>query len=114
MFAKHHKLDNLVAIIDYNRMQAMGNTADVLDLGSLTDKFCAFGWNSRKLDGHDHNALCRGLSSAPYEQGKPTALIAMTIKGKGVSFMENQLMWHYKSPNDEQLMQALTELGGEF
>jgi len=111
LFAPHHRLDNLVAIVDYNKIQSFGAVKDVLDLEPLADKWCAFRWAVREIDGHDHARIEDALSGIPFEPGKPSVVIAHTIKGKGVSFMENQLAWHYKSPNTEQLTQALAELG---
>jgi len=85
---------------------------EVLDLEPLADKWRAFRWAVREIDGHDYGQIEEALISVPFEPGKPSVIIAHTIKGKGVSFMENQLAWHYKSPNNEQLAQALAELGG--
>lgn len=111
LLAPHHQLDNLVAIVDYNKMQSFGSVAAVLNLEPLADKWRAFGWAVREIDGHDHDEIAECLAATPLERGKPTAIIAHTIKGKGVSFMEGLLDWHYRSPNAEQLTQALTELG---
>lgn len=111
MFAAHHRLDNLVAIIDYNKLQSMATIAETLALEPLTDKLRAFGWAVREVDGHDHFALDALFGSLPWEPGKPSAVVAHTIKGKGVSFMENRVEWHYRSPNEEQLRLALAELG---
>lgn len=110
LFAGHHGLDNLVAIVDYNKIQSFGSVAEVLRLDPLADKWRAFGWTCREIDGHDHDAIHDALSAIPHEPGKPTAIVAHTIKGKGVSFMEDNLAWHYKSPSDEQLAQALREV----
>jgi transketolase len=110
MFASHHHLDNLVAIIDYNKLQSLTTVSDTLGIEPLAHKFEAFGWCAREIDGHDHTSLKSALSSTPWENGKPSVLIAHTTKGKGVSFMENCVDWHYKSPNDQQLAQALSEL----
>lgn len=110
LFASHHKLDNLVAIIDYNKLQSLTTVAETLALEPLADKLTAFGWAVREVDGHDHAALQDALGSTPWAAGKPSALIAHTTKGKGVSFMENSVKWHYSSPNDEQLAKALAEL----
>jgi transketolase len=109
LFAGHHKLDNLVAIIDYNKIQSFGSVAEVLDLEPFADKWRAAKWFVTEIDGHDHKALHKHLSRS--EPGKPNMVIAHTVKGKGVSFMENQLAWHYRSVNDEQLTQALAEIG---
>lgn len=113
LFAPHHRLDNVTAIVDYNKIQSFGSVQDVLELEPLGEKWRAFGWAVREINGHDYDEIIDALSSVPLEAGKPTALIAHTIKGKGVSFMEGQLAWHYKSPDDRQLAQALHELGEE-
>jgi len=110
LFAPQHHLDNLVAIVDYNKIQSFGTVKEVLDLDSLADKWRSFRWAVREIDGHDHSQIEQTLKSAPFEPGKPSVIIAHTIKGKGVSFMENRLVWHYKSPDAEQLTQALKEL----
>jgi transketolase len=111
LFAPHHQLDNLIAIVDYNKIQSFGAVSEVMELAPLLDKWRAFRWAVREIDGHAHAQIESALSSVPFELGKPSVIIAHTIKGKGVSFMENQLAWHYKSPNAEQLAQALAELG---
>lgn len=111
MFAAHHKLDNLVAIIDYNKLQSLTTVQETLGLEPLVDKFRAFGWGVREVDGHDHGQLESMLASAPWEAGKPSVLIAHTVKGKGVSYMENKVEWHYRTPTAEQLARALAELG---
>lgn len=110
MFASHHKLDNLIAIIDYNKIQAFGRTNEVINLEPFKDKWTAFGWIVKEIDGHNFSQIEKTLSGVPFEKNKPSIAIAHTIKGKGVSFMENQLAWHYKSPNKEQLETALREL----
>lgn len=111
MFAAHNKLDNLVAIVDRNELQIDGRTSDVCDPGDLVAKFAAFGWDASEVDGHDIAALVDALSSAKADRsGKPHVLVAHTVKGKGVSFMENQAGWHGKAPNAEQAAQALAEL----
>lgn len=111
LFAPHHRLDNLVAIVDYNKIQSFGTVKEVLDLEPLVDKWQAFGWAVKEINGHDFGQIEKALLSIPFESGKPSCIIAHTVKGKGVSFMENQLAWHYKPPDDEQLRQALAELG---
>ncbi|HKC65030.1 MAG TPA: transketolase [Pyrinomonadaceae bacterium] len=111
LFAPHHGLDNLTAIVDYNKIQSFGSVRDVLELEPLADKWRAFGWAVREIDGHNYEQIVDALSNLPLEEGRPTVVIAHTVKGKGVSFMENQLAWHYKSPDDEQLARALSELG---
>ena len=113
MFSAHHKLDNLVAIIDYNKLQSLTTVDKTLRVEPLTDKLRAFGWTVREVNGHDHDALNEHLSRTPWEAGIPSVLVAHTTKGKGVSFMENRVEWHYRSPNDQQLTQALAELDTE-
>ncbi len=112
LFASHHTLDNLVAIVDYNKLQSLTTVADTLGLEPLAAKFAAFGWGVRSVDGHDHGALAAALAAVPWEPGKPSMLIAHTVKGKGVSFMENAVAWHYRSPADAELALALAELEG--
>ena len=111
LFAGHQGLDNLVAIVDYNKIQSLGNTKDILDLEPFADKWKAAKWSVREIDGHDNTQIIGALSAVPFEKGKPSVVIAHTIKGKGVSFMENSLAWHYKNPDDAQLKQALEEIG---
>lgn len=111
LFAPQHRLDNLIAIIDYNKIQGFGKVKEVLDLDPLADKWRAFRWAVREIDGHDYGQIEDALTNVPFEPGRPSVIIAHTIKGKGVGFMENQLAWHYKSPNTAQLAQALAELG---
>ena len=110
LFAAHHHLDKLVAIIDYNKLQSLTTVDKTLRVEPLADKARAFGWSVRDVDGHDHMAIENLLNSCPWDRGKPSFLIAHTTKGKGVSFMENSIEWHYKSPNTEQLTLALKEL----
>lgn len=110
MFAAHHELDNLVAIVDYNKLQSLTTVDKTLRVEPLADKALAFGWAVREVDGHNHAELAELLDSEPWEAGKPSFLIAHTTKGKGVSFMENSVEWHYKSPSAEQLAQALEEI----
>lgn len=108
MFAAHHKLSSLTAIIDYNKLQSLDSVANTLELEPLTDKLKAFGSSVHEIDGHDHRQIAEALFSIANE--KPTVIIAHTTKGRGVSFMENCVEWHYKNPNDEQLKMALAEL----
>ena len=110
MNAAHYKLNNLVGIVDRNRLQIDGNTEDVMAIGDAGAKFAAFGWNVIEIDGHNVEEIYEALEKAKTSKDKPTVIIANTIKGKGVSFMENQAGWHGKAPNDEQLSQALKEL----
>ncbi len=109
MFSSHHALDNLVAIIDYNKLQSMGSCEKTLGLEPLADKLKSFGWFVIEVDGHNHQELYDALTQR--YQDKPTVIIAHTIKGKGVSFMEGKVEWHYKCPDQDQLIAALKELG---
>jgi transketolase len=108
MFAAHHKLGNLTAVIDYNKLQSLDSTYATLNLEPLADKLIAFGCTVVQVNGHDHNELACALGS--FDREKPTVVIADTIKGKGVSFMEDQVAWHYKSPNLDELKQAISEV----
>lgn len=110
LFGAHHNLSNLCAIIDYNKIQGFGNTNNVLCLEPLVQKMDAFNWKVITVDGHDHKALKQAFDTFNREKEKPTVIIANTIKGKGVSFMENSLAWHYKSPDDGQYEQAIKEI----
>jgi len=109
-FAGHHHLDNLVVIIDYNKWQAFGRTKDVLNPDPIPDKLKAFGWETIEADGHNFISLSRAFSRIPLKKGKPTAIIAHTIKGRGVSFIEDRNEWHYKYPNKQEFEKALAEL----
>ena len=111
--AAHYKSDNLCAIIDANGLQIDGFTKDVMNPEPLDEKFKAFGWNVIKIDGHNLEEIRNALEEAKTVKGKPTAIVAKTVKGKGVSFMENEAGWHGKAPNKEQLEQALAELEAE-
>jgi len=108
LFAGHHKLHPLIAIVDYNKIQSFGSVSEVLELEPLADKWRACNWHVIELDGHDHAALTQALQHT--STSSPTVIIAHTVKGKGVSFMENSLQWHYKSPNAEQLQLAIAEI----
>jgi len=111
LFAGHHRLDNLVAIVDYNKIQSFGTVASVMDLDPLPDKLRAFNWDTEEVDGHNLTDLLRVLSAAKTRRsGRPKCVIAHTTKGKGVSFMENLLAWHYRSPDEEQYQAARREL----
>lgn len=110
LFAPQHRLDNLVVIVDYNKIQSLGSVSEVLELEPLAEKFRAFRWAVREVDGHNHAEIESALARVPWEAGKPTCLIAHTVKGKGVGFMEQQLAWHYKTPNKEQLSTAIQQL----
>jgi transketolase len=109
-FAQQFKLDNLVAIVDYNKIQSFGRVSEVSELEPFADKWRAFNWGVREIDGHDHAVLSETFASLPFTAGQPNVVIAHTVKGKGVSFMEDKLAWHYKSANAEELALALAEL----
>lgn len=109
MQAAHRNLDNLIAIIDRNKLQIDGCTENVMSLGDVAEKIKSFGWEVVEIDGHNFNEIYNAIEIAK-KANKPFAIVAKTIKGKGVSFMENQAGWHGKAPNDEQLAQALEEL----
>lgn len=108
MAASHYKLDNLVAILDHNTLQITGHTKDVMSNEPLADKWLAFGWEVRPVNGHDYAALTTAITTP--HPGKPLLVIANTVKGKGVSFMENVGKWHHGVPSDAELAQAITEL----
>ena len=112
MFAAHHKIDNLIATIDFNGQQIDGPTDKVMGLGSLKDKFDAFGWQVMEMDGNDMDAVLAGLAKAKSltGKGKPTCIIMHTIMGKGVGFMEGTHEWHGSAPSDKQLEEALSQL----
>ena len=113
MSAAHYRLDNLVVIVDRNGLQITGPTEDVMALESLRDKFSSFGYAVRVCDGNDITDLTRTLEAVPFESGKPSLLIAQTIKGKGVSFIENAVNWHHHVPTDDELARALVELDAQ-
>jgi transketolase len=108
--ASHFKLDNLVAIIDFNKIQSFGSVEEVMNLEPFADKWKSFGWAVHEVDGHDHSILKSVFQFTTTDQGKPSVVIAHTTKGKGVKYMENELLWHYRNPNDDQLKQAIAEL----
>ena len=111
MFARHYNLDNLCAFVDFNGLQVDGTVQEVIDPTPIDEKFAAFGWNVVCIDGHDLDAIESAVEAAKATKGKPTVVIAKTVKGKGVSYMENAVDWHGKAPNDEQYAIALKELG---
>ena len=113
MAAAHYKSDNLCAIIDVNGLQIDGTTDEVIGPNPLDEKFKAFGWHVINVDGHDFDALRDAFKEAAETKGKPTAIVAKTIKGKGVSFMENQVAWHGVAPDAEQTKIALADLDKE-
>jgi len=110
MFASHHKLDNLIAIVDYNKLQALGKTNEVLNLEPLAQKWDSFGWATQEIDGHNFEQIISTLGKIPFEQNKPSVIIAHTVKGKGISFMENKVLWHYRCPDEAEYTKALKEL----
>ena len=120
MFAAQQHLSHLCLIVDYNKIQSLGNVADICDLSPLADKFRAFNWNVIEIDGHNYDEIAQAIDIFQHKMvngqcsmvnaPRPTAIIANTIKGKGVSYMEGELLWHYRNPNGEQLKQALEEL----
>ena len=110
MFAAHYKLDNLCGILDYNKLQISGANAQVMGLEPIKQKIESFGWSVKEVDGHNIEELVNTFDQLPFENGKPSFIIAHTVKGKGVSYMENVPKWHHGVPNTEQLEQALAEL----
>jgi transketolase len=110
MVAAHQRLDNLIALVDYNKIQATGFTDETSSLAPLAEKWRAFGWEVRETGGHDIESLRACLAEVPFRAGQPSAILAHTVKGKGVSFMENDVEWHYRSPDVDELADALTEL----
>ncbi len=110
MFAVQHKLDNLVLIVDNNNQISLDKLTNILSVEPLDKRFESFGWSVKRINGHDHSEIIDSLKSIPIETGKPTVLVADTIKGKGVSFMEGVTKWHYRGPNDEEYELAKREL----
>jgi transketolase len=106
MIANHHNLDNLIVIVDRNRIQSLTSTEETLKLEPFEDKWKAFGWETRVEDGHDYETLLAAFNKS----SKPVCVIAETTKGKGVDFMENSVLWHYKSPTDEDVKNAFSQL----
>ncbi|KYH35420.1 transketolase 2 [Clostridium tepidiprofundi DSM 19306] len=113
MSAAHYKLDNLTAFVDHNGLQIDGKCVDVMNSNPVDEKFKAFGWNVIVINGHDFEQIINAIQEAKSVKNKPTVIICETVKGKGVSFMENQAGWHGSVPNKEQCAQALKEIGGE-
>lgn len=110
LFAPQHQLDNLVVIVDYNKIQSLGTVEEVLNLEPFAEKWRAFNWNTIEVDGHNVSAVEKVLSQVPFEAGRPSCIIAHTVKGKGISFMEDKLLWHYRTPQNEEFEDALSEL----
>ncbi len=114
MFAAHYNLDNFVAIIDNNGLQIDGNIADVMSPYPIVEKLQSFGFHVEAIDGHDFDAIEKALNTAKETKGKPTAIVMKTVKGKNVSFMENNAGWHGKAPNDAEYEQAMNELKAQY
>ena len=110
LFAAHHKLENLVAIVDRNMLQSIYSTEDTLSLEPFAEKWKAFGWNVVEVDGHNHEEILNACKAKSKVENKPLCIIASTIKGKGVSFMENNILWHYRSPQGSEYEAAMAEL----
>lgn len=100
LVARHYELDNLIAVVDHNKMQSLDYCENTIKLSPFADKWKAFGWNVLDIDGHDHGALRSAFENALQNRGNPTVIIANTVKGKGISFMENDILWHYRFPHD--------------
>ena len=114
MAAAHYKLDDLTVFVDWNGLQIDGKNEDVITVAPIDEKFKSFGFDVQMIDGHDFEAIAAAVEAAKKVKGKPQAIIAKTVKGKGVSFMEDQAGWHGKAPDDAQAKQAVEELGGEW
>jgi len=110
MLASHYKLDNVIAVLDYNGLQVDGPTCRIMGLEPLSDKWKAFGWSVMEINGHNISEIIEALKKVRKSKGKPTIIIAHTVKGKGISFMENEVDWHGKAPNEEEFNQAMREL----
>lgn len=110
LFAAHHRLSGLCAVIDYNKLQSLGPVEETIALEPFADKWRAFGWDVIETDGHDHMELARAFAAAAGADG-PSCIIAHTVKGCGVSFMENQVLWHYRAPQGDEFVAAMRELG---
>ena len=114
MAAAHYKLSDLTAIVDWNGLQIDGRNEDVMTVAPIKEKFESFGWHALSIDGHDFGQIFDALDEARKETARPTVIVAKTIKGKGVSFMEDQAGWHGKAPNEEEAKPAVKDLGGEW
>jgi transketolase len=110
MFSSHHKLNNLIAIIDYNKIQSLDSVSNTLELEPFSDKWRSFGWSTIGIDGHNHSEIKKTFSQIQTDKNRPTVVIANTTKGKGVSFMENKVLWHYRSPQGKEYRNAMEEL----
>jgi transketolase len=110
LFAPHHKLDNLIVLVDYNKIQSLGHVDKVLGLEPFDAKWESFGWEVRSVDGHDVMEIEEALTTPPKTPGRPVCVLAHTVKGKGVSFMEDTVLWHYRCPSDDEYALAQQEL----
>jgi transketolase len=110
LFAPHHKLDNLVVLVDYNKIQSLGRVEDVINLEPLAEKWRAFGWGTREINGHNLGAIDKALAETPFVSGRPSCIVAHTVKGKGISYMEDKLLWHYRAPRGQDFDMAIAEL----
>lgn len=113
LFASHHKLSKLTVIVDYNKIQSLSTVEETLELEPFADKWRSFGWNVSEVDGHDHKKLKIALQDQTVAEKKPLCILAHTIKGKGVSFMENSVLWHYRTPQGEEYDSAMHELNNK-
>lgn len=113
LFASHHRLDNLVVIVDYNKIQSLKSVSETLELEPFRSKWESFGWCVEEVNGHHHEEMTKAFMKVPFKVGKPSCILAHTVKGKGVSFMENNNLWHYRSPQGEEFENALNELNKE-
>lgn len=111
LFAAQQKMDNLTVIIDYNKLQALDRLDEIVALAPMAEKWRAFGWSVKEIDGHDTRTLKSVLAEVPFDSGKPNLIVANTIKGKGISFMENVPIWHYRMPKGQEMETACEELG---
>ena len=112
-FAAAHKLDHLLAVVDYNGWQAVGKTDEIMGFTSLEDKFISFGWSAKSINGHNFQEIVETLQKFPFENGKPSVIIAKTVSGAGISFMEDNIVWHYRKPDDKDMANTLKELKGQ-
>ncbi len=110
LFAPQHKLDNLAVMVDYNKIQSLGRVEEVINLEPLAEKWRAFGWGTREIDGHDLAAIEKALTEVPFQAGRPSCIVGHTVKGKGVSYMEDKLLWHYRAPRGPDFDTAMAEL----
>ena len=114
MFAAQHKLDNLIAIVDYNRIQALGKSEEIINLEPFARKLIDFGWAVKEIDGHNFAQIEEALTIIPFEKSRPSFVIAHTVKGKGISYLENTVASHYRCVEDKNLSAAYQELGVEY